>query len=57
MLTKRLMSGFAFAAVAALGFAAQAKTAATTTAATDLKWVDVPGFAGVHVAPAEGDPA
>ena len=36
---------------------AQKKGGAVTTAAADLKWNDVPGFAGVKMAAAQGDPA
>ena len=37
--------------------AAQAKPASTLVNVADLKWADVPGLAGVHAAPAEGDPS
>jgi len=43
--------------VALLSSAALAKPGATLTSATDLKWTDVPNFAGVHMAVADGDPA
>jgi quercetin dioxygenase-like cupin family protein len=36
---------------------AQAKPASQLTSAADLKWVDVPGFAGLQMAVADGDPA
>ena len=53
---KTTVSGVVFAVVALVGSAALAKPVATLTAAADLKWVDVPGFAGVHMAVGDGDP-
>jgi quercetin dioxygenase-like cupin family protein len=45
-----------FAGLAMVAGAAVAKPGSTVTAAADLKWSDVPGFPGVHMAAAEGDP-
>lgn len=50
------MMSAAVIAVMAFGGSAMAKPGSTTVAAGDLKWADVPGFTGVHLAPAEGDP-
>lgn len=36
---------------------AQAKPSSLLTPSADLKWADVPGFAGVQMAVAEGDPS
>src|SRR5262245_29478796 len=51
-----MMGGAVYAGLLLAGFTAQAKPSATVTPAGDLKWVDVPTLAGVHMAVAEGDP-
>jgi quercetin dioxygenase-like cupin family protein len=53
---KTTVCGVVIAGLIGIGFTAQAKPAATLTPANALKWNDVPGFAGVHMAVAEGDP-
>ena len=55
-MTRTTVRGVVFATVALLGAAAIAKPGATLTSAADLKWSDVPGFPGVHMAVGEGDP-
>src|SRR5258705_603650 len=47
---------FVVASVCVLTSVAFAKAEATLTQVGDLKWADVPGFAGVHMAAADGDP-
>lgn len=56
-MNKQVVRGVVFAGVVFAAAAVQAKPAANLTAAADLKWTDVPGFAGVHMAVAEGDPS
>lgn len=51
----KVLSAALFAVMAVSG-SAIAKPGGTVMAAGDLKWADVPGFTGVHLAPAEGDP-
>ena len=53
----KMIRAVVFASVALIGTVASAKPAATLTAAADLKWADVPGFPGVHMAVGEGDPS
>jgi len=55
METRTIVCGLLFATVA-LGSTANAKPSATLTPAADLVWTDVPGFPGVHMAVADGDP-
>ena len=50
------MTGGIVLAVGLWAGSVAAKPASTLVAAGDLKWADVPGFAGVHLAVAEGDP-
>jgi quercetin dioxygenase-like cupin family protein len=45
------------ASLIALASPALAKPAATLTTASALSWNDVPGFPGVHMAVAQGDPS
>lgn len=56
MTMKTMVMGVMFTTAALIG-SASAKPGATLTAAGDLKWTDVPGFAGVHMAVGEGDPS
>lgn len=56
-MNKGLMAGcVAFATMSLLGVAA-AKPGAKLVGSGELKWADVPGMAGVHMAVADGDPA
>ena len=52
---KTMVGGVVLSVVALVG-RADAKPSATMAPAADLKWNDVPGMAGVHLATAEGDP-
>lgn len=54
---KLVVRSVVFAGVFAASVVVQAKPGATLAPAADLKWVDVPGFAGVHMATPEGDPS
>jgi len=45
------------AGVVLVAAAAYGKPSATLTNVSDLKWADVPGFAGVHMAVGDGDPS
>jgi quercetin dioxygenase-like cupin family protein len=56
MTNRTIVRGVVFAALVMAG-SAVAKPAATLTGAADLKWSDVPGFPGVHMAVADGDPS
>lgn len=56
MRNKVMVRGVVFAALVMAG-SAVAKPGATLTGAADLKWADVPGFPGVHMAVSEGDPS
>jgi quercetin dioxygenase-like cupin family protein len=53
---KMVVRNVVFAGVVAAAGVVQAKPGATLAPAADLKWTDVPGFPGVHMAAAEGDP-
>ena len=54
VLTRYLLAG-SFLAFSTVALADKATTASLVPQA-DLKWADVPGFKGVKLAPAEGDP-
>ncbi len=56
MMNKTMVRGLVVAVMAIAG-SALAKPGATLTGAADLKWSDVPGMAGLHMAVADGDPA
>jgi hypothetical protein len=51
-----MVRGVLFASVALLGVAS-AKPAATLITADEMKWQDVPDYAGLHMAAVSGDPA
>ena len=56
MKTRTMVRGVVFASVALISIASAGKPGATLTPAADLKWADVPGFPGVHMAVADGNP-
>ena len=56
MNSKTMVWSAAFAAVSMIGVAT-AKPTVTMTPAADLKWADVPGVTGVHIAVGDGDPS
>jgi quercetin dioxygenase-like cupin family protein len=56
LMNKKTVGGVVLAATMAVAMVAVAKPTATMVAVEELKWADVPGFAGLKMAVVEGDP-